>query len=302
MKTPSQVCDPQLGGNPPAPGAFAGPHGRTSHACRARRAALLAAVLFASAAARAVLPEPDNVIFGSITRDGVPVTAADSDVSVEVRRSPDGPPIASYTMGRNARLGDRYAVRVKLESIVPVADSDATQTNDVVYLVVSDFNGAFAGTNLVVGARGTLRQLNLGGAPVSNGDSDGDGLPDAWELARFGNLGNGPGSLGANGQTALYNYTTGSDPNDPADGFFLRIARTGPAKSVSYVARAASGAGYEGLVRSYSLEFATNLNAIAWKPVPGQTNITGNNTTISYTTAETGSNVVYRGQVRLLRP
>ena len=249
--------------------------------------------------AHAVLPEPDNVVFGAVTRDGVSVTAADFDVVIEVRRTPTGPPIASYAMGTNPRLGDFYSVRVKLESLTPRLDDAATQTNDRVYVVVTDFNGDRETTGIVVGPRGTFHQLSLGGTP--NGDSDNDGLPDAWELARFGNLNNGPGTVGTNGQTALYNYLTGSNPNDPNDVFRLTITQSGPDKFVSFFARQAAGTGYESQSRYYALEYTTNATG-PWIGVANRTNILGNNVTITYPTIEPGTPVFYRGRVRLQSP
>ncbi len=53
-------------------------------------------------------------------------------------------------------------------------------------------------------------------------DSDGDGLPDAWEIARFGNLSQGPnGDPDGDGFTNLQEYLADTDP---ADGnSYLRI-------------------------------------------------------------------------------
>jgi hypothetical protein len=250
--------------------------------------------------ARAVLPEPDNVLFGTITRDGVLVTAADYDVVVEVRRTPAGPAIASYTMGSSTRLGYLYSVRVKLESLTLILDPNATQTNDQVYLVVTDFNGVLYSTNVVVGPRGTFRQINLG--PVPSSDSDGDGLPDAWELAMFGHLGNNGGTINVNGQSTLGNFVSGANPNDPNGVFRLSITQSGPNKFVSFFARQSGGVGYEGYSRFYALEYTTNLAAIQWFSVPNHTNIPGNNATFNYRTTEPGKDVFYRGQVRLVRP
>lgn len=268
----------------------------------ARKLILLAMMTWPllSLPASAVLPEPDNIFFGTIARDGVMVTAADYDVVVEIRRTTNGPPIASYVMGSNARLGHFYSIRVKLESLAPVLDAEATQTNDRVYLVASDFNGILHSTNVTIGPRGTLRQYNLG--TTVGGDSDGDGLPDNWELARFGNLNNGPGTLTANGQTTLNNFLTGADPNNPNDGFRLSIERSGAENLVSFFARQAAGPGYEGLSRYYALEYTTNLGVSPWLPVISYTNVLGNNTTVTYSGAATSSNVTYRGQVRLTNP
>jgi len=53
-------------------------------------------------------------------------------------------------------------------------------------------------------------------------DSDGDGLPDAWELINFGNLSqNGSGDPDGDGMSNLQEYLAGTNPNNPND--YLRI-------------------------------------------------------------------------------
>jgi len=48
-------------------------------------------------------------------------------------------------------------------------------------------------------------------------DTDGDGLPDAWELTHYGSLAGGPGAdTDGDGQTSLAEYLAGTNPNDPA--------------------------------------------------------------------------------------
>jgi hypothetical protein len=71
---------------------------------------------------------------------------------------------------------------------------------------------------------------------------------------------------------------------------------------VSFLARQAAGAGYEGRSRYYALEYRTNLSSSQWFPVPNRTNILGNNTTITHQTTEPGAQVFYRGRVRLQQP
>jgi len=49
--------------------------------------------------------------------------------------------------------------------------------------------------------------------PPPSGDTDGDGLPDSWEITHFGNLAQGPGDdPDADGVTNLSEFQAGSDP------------------------------------------------------------------------------------------
>ena len=130
-------------------------------------------------------------------------------------------------------------------------------------------------------------------------DADGDGLPDAWELARFGNLNGNGSTLGANGQSLLQNYLAGTDPNNPNDRFDLAITHAEPNKCISFLARQASGAGYEGKTRLYALESTTNVSTGPWRGVPGRTNIVGNDATFTHTAADSGATLYFRGQARL---
>ena len=248
--------------------------------------------------ARAALPEPDNVIFGAIAREGLPVTAADFDVVIEVRSALNGPAIARYQMGSNSRLGNLYSIRVTLESIPPTTSPDVTQTGDLVYLVASDANGDFATTNLSVGPRGTFQRMDLGAALYP--DIDGDGLPDAWEIAQFNNLNRNGSSLCLNGQTALQNYIAGTNPNDPDSGFKLFIVPGNPQQTVSFLAIRAAGPGYEGKSRFYALESSIDV-AGSYIGVTGFTNILGNNQTVSHSSI-TDTNLFFRGRVSLLGP
>jgi hypothetical protein len=51
-------------------------------------------------------------------------------------------------------------------------------------------------------------------------DSDNDGLPDAWELENFGNLGrDGTGDADSDRLTDRQEYVLGSNPNNAASGF-----------------------------------------------------------------------------------
>ena len=55
---------------------------------------------------------------------------------------------------------------------------------------------------------------------IGQADSDGDGLPDAWEMAWFGTLArNGAGDFDGDGMTDLQEYLAGTNPKDAADYF-----------------------------------------------------------------------------------
>lgn len=60
------------------------------------------------------------------------------------------------------------------------------------------------------------------GWSTSFGDTDGDGLPDAWETARFGTLTNGPaGDPDGDGASNQAEYMTGTDPGSASSALAI---------------------------------------------------------------------------------
>ena len=57
-----------------------------------------------------------------------------------------------------------------------------------------------------------------GGTPTPPADADGDGLPDAWEIAHFGNTTsqNGSGNPDGDAYTNAQEYAAGTDPMNAA--------------------------------------------------------------------------------------
>ena len=67
---------------------------------------------------------------------------------------------------------------------------------------------------------------------------------------------------------------------------------------VWFSALEATGVGYDGLVRYYSLEASTNLLENLWMDVPGYSDILGQNQVVIYTN-QTGRAIHYRSSTRL---
>jgi hypothetical protein len=258
---------------------------------------ILLLILIAPSTVRAEISEPDNLLYGAITLDNAVVTAARTDVVIEARRTMGDAPIATYRMGTNPQLGDFYLLRLTLESGSPIADTNASQLGDSVFIVVRDATGVRGQTTYTFPERGNVRRTDFG-APA--GDSDGNGLPDAWELANFGAIGQNPNHVNPNGQTTLTNFTTGANPSDSNSLFKVNINHTGSQTIVSFLARRADGSGYEGRARYYSLESSTNI--AVWMGVAGYTNLLGNNQTVTLQASPASTPTFYRGKVWLQGP
>ncbi len=112
----------------------------------------------------AALPEPDNVVYGLLTFGGVPVTAANTNVTVAAAFQPNGVPIATYQMGAQTSLGNFYSLRLSLEALAPVMNAASTLVGQTVYLTVSDSSGVRAQAAYTVGQRGQITRLDLAGA------------------------------------------------------------------------------------------------------------------------------------------
>jgi hypothetical protein len=247
--------------------------------------------------ASAELPAPDNILYGNIVLDSQPITATNTNIVVEARRSPNGAAIASYRMGSSAQAGDGYILKIPLEELSPLDDStNSSLAGASLYLTVRDESGARVQLPYQIPERGYTKRVDFGSVAA---DSDSDGLPDAWELAYFGNLNqNASGDPDGDGHNNMQEFLEGTNPNDPNDVFRLTITKSGTNTFVSFFARKAEGVGFEGYDRIYALEYSTNLFA-GWLGVPARTNILGTNGTFTYQTRETNSAVFYRGSATL---
>ena len=132
----------------------------------------------------------------------------------------------------------------------------------------SESCGSVAGTEIPNNTYGWGRVDAL--AALGLNDSDGDGMPDWWEL--WHNLNpNDPSDATLDsdndGVTNLNEYIAGTDPQDKTDYFHITSITIGTHCVLSCPST---------LNRLYTLEIRTNLNTGSWTPVSGQIDIVGN--------------------------
>lgn len=270
-------------------------------------AATLAATLMAGSGfqARAEVPEPDNIIYGTIWLDAQPTTASNTNVVVEARLQWNGPAINTYRMGSNARLGNVfYALRPHMET-VPQTVTNTVKNGDVLYIVVTDQTGVRDVRTHSVSDRGVVARIDFGQS-FDTADLDADGLPDSWEATYLAGLGDGgdgdrtpEGDFDLDGASNLGEYLAGTDPKNETEYFAVGVVSNTP-PIVQFNALAASGLGYEGKQRYYALESNSNLVDGFWSDVAAYERIAGSGQTVTYPMPLTNEpSGQYRGRVWL---
>jgi hypothetical protein len=247
--------------------------------------------------ARADISEPDNILYGNIVIGTNYVTATRTDVVIEARRTTNGPAIASYRMGTSPGLGDLYALRIPVEARVPLTNTNASLAGDTLYIVLSDAAGVEGQTSYTIPERGAVQLVNFGLPAI-----DTNGLPYAWEIYWFGRTGIDPNAdPDGDGRSNFQEWIAGTNPLDPHDVFDVSIQQAAGQISVTFVALRAAGAGYDGLVRRYSLQTTTNLVPALWADVPGYTSLIGSNqvVTLQFPATNVVPPVYFRGSVWL---
>lgn len=177
---------------------------------------IIAIVLFAAASARALLPEPDKILYGTITIDGSLVSSVDTQYMVEVYGSPGGELLGSYRLGDNGDVQEGACViELTLEFLSPNEDAEILIGDDLTLVLRN-------GTNVVeqVGYSVTNRSSSRIDFD-SVLDTDGDGIPDWWEDDHFG----GPTNATASAHSDADGFTDGEE----------YVADTDPLLSTSYL-------------------------------------------------------------------
>jgi hypothetical protein len=188
--------------------------------------------LLAPAPTPAFPPTPHHLIYGMVRNEsGDPLTMTEAEV---ILTTPDGVRISTMLIP-NLEAGMNYRLNVPMDSGLTADPYKPTALQPTVpfrlsvkigqttYLPI-EMTANFA--NLGQPAQSTQLDLTLGV------DSDGDGLPDAWERALLQALGGRQSLLDLkpgddadhDGIRNLDEYLAGTYAFDPADGFSLSIA------------------------------------------------------------------------------
>jgi hypothetical protein len=191
---------------------------------------------------QAGLPEPDNLVYGTIVLNGTPVTSDNPSVVVEARSSGGTNVLASHRMGTKPEAGKYfYVLRLALES-VPKQCATAASLGDTILITVFDETGPRGQQTFQLTEWGAVTRLDFG-PPVE--DTDENGLPDDWEQTTLGSVGqNANQDTDGDGQSNFAEFIAGTDPANTNSVFSLAVAKNHEAAWVSFVARRAEGPCY----------------------------------------------------------
>jgi hypothetical protein len=160
------------------------------------------------------LPEPGVRLYGTVAINGTIVTAADTDIVVEARKTPSGSAIASYRMGSLTNAGNFYSLKVNGEAAAPLVDAGNALLGSTLYVVIRNGSADLDSKTFTIDGRGLNARLDFGSL-----DTDGDGMSDEFELANFGSETGGDPNADPDhdGRPNLREFLQGTDPN-VADG------------------------------------------------------------------------------------
>ncbi|MBN1676687.1 MAG: fibronectin type III domain-containing protein [Kiritimatiellae bacterium] len=150
-------------------------------------------------------------------------------------------------------------------------------------LAAQVFNNSLSSGDLILDVRLAAQE---GGFLAGPADADDDEMDDDWETVRLGgtNEANGGAAedLDGDGMPNGEEYVAGTDPNDGTNVFAAAISIVAGEPAVSFVALEATGTGYTGLTRYYTLQEKASASATAWTDVAAQTRVLGQGQTVTH--------------------
>ena len=191
----------------------------------------VAATLLLPPATLAFPPAPRHLIYGTVKDQyGTPLMTSQAQVLLI---TPTGVQLmTSVVPGLDFQINYELEVPMDAGLTADPYEPDALMTGAAFTMLVV-LGGT---TNLPIQMAGNLSQLGQPGAQnridlTLGVDSNGDGIPDAWELAYLSEIGsslslsnlNANSVIGPNGLTLLQEFLAGYYPSDPTDNFTLRL-------------------------------------------------------------------------------
>ena len=131
-----------------------------------------------------LIPEPDNLVYGSVSLDGEALTAANNSVTIVL--SHGDVIVDRYTLGDSAAAGDRYLLTIPTDTVLQ-RNPNALRKDDSLKIYYQSGSVYHFVQDVQVAERGHMEKLNLvitskeitnshdNSTPGGNGGSGGDG-------------------------------------------------------------------------------------------------------------------------------
>jgi hypothetical protein len=202
---------------------------------------LFLALFAATGLCLAFPPAPPHVVYGTVRDEqGHPLPAGSAEV---ILQTSSGVVLRTTTLD-GAEPGVNFALVIPMDAGVTADPYRPTALRPMVPFKLRVRIGQ--GIYLPMQMTGNFRTLGRPGARTRidltlGEDSDGDGLPDAWERILASQTGHGTdlsavtpdGDLDGDGLSNLAEYLAGTYAFDPEDGLSLRLLRVEPEGSVA---------------------------------------------------------------------